>query len=263
MGAMAFWECVRQAWVDAAKFVRSNPFVVIAAFAILLACNAISIELSRLYGLTSPGFTAKFIQWIVMPVRFAVMIALPIQVMRYVMLGERESRPRSIFGKQFWRYFGLSLAIGFGCLVIGALVVGIGFSLTHPFKKYLGGTGLQLFVWGTIALCVVIFIAIRFSLLFCHVGIGRAIRWRASWRDTRGHFWRIAVSHMLALAPLEVFLIGLFALLRAWSGMGTRPTSLYPIAIVVSLFSSLGMVVGATCACWLYRRFARVLLENP
>jgi hypothetical protein len=263
MGAMAFWECVRQAWAEATRFVRRNPLTVTGAFAILLACHAISIELSGLYGPGSPGIASKFMQWIVMPVRLAVMVALSIQVMQYVMPGEYPSRPRSVFGKEFWRYLGLSLAIGFGCIVIGALVVGVGFSLTHSFKNYLGGTGLQLFVWSTIAVCVVIFIAIRFSLLFCHVGIGRTIRWRASWSDTRGHFWRILVSHMLALAPLEVFLIGLFALLRAWPGTEGRSTSLYPVAIVASLFSSLGLVVGTTCACWLYRRLARVLLENP
>lgn len=263
MGAMAFWECVRQAWVDATGFVRRKPFTVAAAFAILLADSAISIESGGLHGLTSSAIASNLLQWIFIPVRFAVMIALPIQVVRYVMLGEQESHPRSVFGKQFWRYFGLCLAIGFGSIVVGALIVAVGFSVTHSFNGYLGKTGLQLFVWSVIAICVVTFIAIRFSLLFCHVGIGRAIRWRASWRDTRGHFWRIVVSHMLTLAPLEVFLISLFAVLRAWSSTGDRSTSLYPIAIVVSLFSSVGMVVGATCACWLYRRFARVLLENP
>ena len=198
-----------------------------------------------------------------MLVRLVVMIALPIQVMRYVLLGEHESRPRSMFGKEFWRYLGLSLAIGFGSIVLGALVVGVGFFLTHSFKRYLGGTGLQLVVWSTIALCVVSFVAIRFSLLFCHVGIGRAIRWRASWSDTRGHFWQIIASHILVLVPLEIFLVGVFAVIRTSSGTAGGSTSLYPAAIVLSLFSSLGPVVGATCACWLYRRFARVLLENP
>jgi hypothetical protein len=263
MGAMAFWECVRQAWVEAIRFVRRKPLTVTAAFAILLACNAISIAPGGLYGPVSPGIASKFMQWLVMPVRLAVMIALPIQVMRYVMLGEPESHSRSMFGKEFWRYLGLSLAIGFGSIVLGALVVGGGFFLTHSFKKYLGGTGLQLVVWSTIALCVVSFIAIRFSLLFCHVGIGRTLRWRASWKDTRGHFWRIIVSHILVLVPLEIFLIGVFAVIRTSSGTAERSTSLYPAAIVVSLFSSLGLVVGATCACWLYRRFARTLLENP
>jgi heme exporter protein D len=261
MGAMAFWDCVRQAWTEATRFVRRKPLTVAGAFAILLACNAISFALSSQYGPALPRIESKLFQWFAMSVRLAVMIALPIQVIRYVILGEHESRPRSVFGKEFWRYLGVYLAIGFGSMAIGALVVGVGFSLTHSFKNFLGATGLQLFVWITIAVCIVVFIAIRFSLLFCHVGIGRTIRWRASWSDTRGHFWRIFVSHMLALAPLEVFLIGLFALLRAWPGTGGR--SVYPAAIVASLFSSLGMIVGATCACWLYRRLARALLENP
>lgn len=263
MGAMAFWECVREAWLNATQFIRRKPLTVTVAFAILFACNVVSVALGGTHGAVSPYIAAKLLQWIVMLVRLTVMVVLPIQVIRHVMLGEHESQPRAIFGNAFWRYLGLSLAIGIGSIVVGALVVGIGFLLTHSFKKPLGGTVVQLIAWSAIAFCVVSFIGTRFSLLFCHVGIGGPIRWRASWTDTRGHFWRIVFSHVLTLMPLYVVCVALFALIRLALETTGDSTSLYPAAITLSLLSCLGLVLGSTCACWLYRRFARVLAENP
>jgi hypothetical protein len=139
MGAMTYWECVRDAWSDAAKFIQRRPLTVAIAFAILFACNAISLVLSGAQSPISPGGASRLLQLITTPVRLVVMIALPIQVMQYVMLGESESRARSVFGKEFWRYFGLTVAIGTGCIAVALVVIGGGFLLTHTFKVHLGG----------------------------------------------------------------------------------------------------------------------------
>jgi hypothetical protein len=263
MGAMTYWECVRDAWSDAAKFIQRRRLTVAIAFAILFACNAISLVLSGAQSPISPGGASRLLQLITTPVRLVVMIALPIQVMQYVMLGESESRARSVFGKEFWRYFGLTVAIGTGCIAVALVVIGGGFLLTHTFKVYLGGAVSQLFVLGMIALCFISFFGARFSLLFCHVAIGRTTRWRASWTDTSGRVWRIVVSHLLASVPIEVLLIVMFAVVRKSLGtMGERGLP-YFIAAVLSLLTVAGMIVGSSCACWLYRRLARTLLESP
>lgn len=262
MGAMAFWECVRETWVEAARFIRHRPLVVASAFAILLVCNAVPLALTGAYGPVPPGSASKLVQWIATSVRLAAVVALSIQVMRYVILGERESHLRRVFGTEFWRYVGLSFVIGIGSIVVALLVVGIGYFLTHSFKAYFGRASLQLFLWGVIALCVIIFLAVRFSLLFCHVAIGRTARWRASWNDTRGHFWRIIVSHVLAGLPVELCLIGGSALIATLGSAG-KSKHPYLVAIVLSLFTSVGLVVGSACASWLYRRFARTLADNP
>ncbi|WP_201644234.1 hypothetical protein [Paraburkholderia metrosideri] len=210
----------------------------------------------------SAGTASKLLQWITTSVRLVVMLSLSIQVMRDVMLGERELTPRRVFGREFWRYLGLSFAIGVGCIVIAVLLVGVGFLLTRSFKGYFGGAGLQLVMWSAIALCVISFVATRLSLLFCHVAIGRSLRWRAAWNDTRGRFWRIIVSHVLAALPVEVGLVGVFVLIHLTLGTSVKLTPPYLAAMVLSLFTCAGLVIGATCACWLYRRLARTLLEG-
>lgn len=262
MGAIAFWECVRDSWTEAARFIRSRRLTVAAVFAILFACNAVPIAVNEVYGPMLSGGLSKFVQWVVTAVRLVVMLALSIQVMRDIMLGERELHPRRVFGKQFWRYLGLSFVIGVGGMVMTALLVGIGFLLTRSFKGYFGGTGLQLAMWSAIAVCVVSFVATRFSLLFCHVAIGGTLRWRAAWNDTRGHFWRIVVSHILTALPVEVCLVGVFLLVRLMSGTTVKLIPPYLVATVLSLFTCAGLVIGATCASWLYRRLARTLSES-
>jgi hypothetical protein len=256
---MAFWECFRQAWVGAAGFVRRRPFTVVAAIALFFACNVVSI---RLNGAMPLDAGSKFLRWVIALVQLAAMIALSIQTMRYVMLDEHESRPGRGLGKPFWRYVGLSVIVGMGWLIIAALVVGMGFSVTHRFPDHFGSTAAQLVVWGLIAACIASFVTIRFSLLFCQVAIGRSMRWRAAWKDSRGHFWRIILSHILVALPFELCLFGVFALLRKSSGTAVNPGSPYLVAFIFTFFLAVGLIVASTCSSWLYRRYAQRLLEN-
>lgn len=268
MGAMGFWECMRQAWSEAAKFIRHRPLAIVVTFAILLTCDAIAPivgrhhEAAHLAGASIGSTGLSRLIWITSIIKLATMMALPVDVMRYVMSGEQEAGPRRAFGSGFLRYVLLTLIFIIGGVAISALVVGGGYFLTHFFKAYLGGTRLQLTVWGVIAVCVVSYLAIRLSLLFCHVAIGRAMRWRATWKDTGGHFWRIVFSHLLTAVPIQLCMFGALALVKASvRATGTLPFP-YADTMIRSLSASVGLVVGATCACWLYRQFARRLLEN-
>jgi hypothetical protein len=263
MGTMVFWECIRQAWTEAAKFIRRKPLAIILTFAILLACHAIVQTVGQQHGAVLPASRAVHLIWLTSIVQMAAVIALPVDVMRYVMLGEQDAGRRRAFGSGFLRYLLLTLIFVIGAIVIGALLIGVGYFLTHFFKGYFGTTRLQLIAWGVIAACVVSYLGVRFSLLFCHVAIGRAMRWRATWKDTRGHVWRIVLSHLLASVPVQLCLVGTIALTHASIRATGRLPFPYFDAIFRTLFTSVGLVVGATCACWLYRRFAERLLENP
>jgi hypothetical protein len=192
-----------------------------------------------------------------------VMTVLPVQVTQHVMLGEHEARTRSVFGKEFWRYLGLCLALGVGCFVLAAMVIGAGFLVVRTLRIHFVADGLQWGVWGAIAFCLVIFVATRLSLLFCHVAIGRRTYWRASWNDTRGYFWRILVSYFLTVAPLDVCMFVTYAIVDVFSGAANRPALSYLLTVGVSLFTFASLIVSATCACWLYQRLARTLLAVP
>jgi hypothetical protein len=122
------------------------------------------------------------------------------------------------------------------------------------------GTRFLLVAGGAIALCLVTFVATRLSLLFCHVAIGRRARWRASWGDTRRHFWRIVISHFLTGLPLQACVVCLFVVTR--SSAINQQALPYLFAVGLALFHSAALILGSTCSsCWLYQRLARALLE--
>lgn len=137
------------------------------------------------------------------------MIALPVMVMQEIMLGKSGPRPRSIFGKGFWRY-----------LRLGAVMA-------------------------------IVFFA-----------IGGTMQWRASWTDTRGHFWRIVISHLLTALPIQIGVVSTFIVYRALSTVLDANALAYLLAFGLPLFAATGLIVGAACSCWLCRRFAQTLLES-
>jgi hypothetical protein len=263
MDDLTFWACVRYAWLEGGRFVQRKSFIVVVAFAALLACSAASVALSDVHRSVSSVGTSKLTQQVVTLVRFVVMTALPMQVIQYVLLGERDSTSRSMFGKEFWRYVGLAITIGLCCIAIAALWLGGGFLLAHSLRIRFPKFGFQLVVWGAIALCLAVFILTRLSLLFCHVAIGRSARWRASWNDTRGHFWRIVVSHFLTGLPIQACVIVLLAIGRTSMGAINQQALPYLFAVGLSFTSTAGLILGSTCSSWLYKQFARTLLERP
>jgi hypothetical protein len=262
MNAITFGACVRDTWTHGGKFIQRRPLTVAVAFVALLACNAAPIGLSHAHNPMTPVGASRLMQLIITLVRLAVTVALPMQVMQQIMLGDDESHSRPVFGRDFWRYLGLTTAIGMGGVAIAVLLIGGGFLLAHTLRVHVVGIWFQWAVWGTIALCLVTFVGVRLSLLFCHVAIGRTIRWRASWNDTRGHVWRILVSHLLVAVPLYACMIGIILVARAWFWPMGQEALAYLFAAGLSLFTSAGLVVGAACACWLYQRLARTLVED-
>ncbi|WP_144140334.1 hypothetical protein [Paraburkholderia sp. BCC1884] len=259
METATFWRCARDAWVDAWKIISRRPtWVAIAATALLVA-NTLPITLNHLDG--SAVHASRLLPSVTLLARSVVMVALSVTVMQQIMLGEPELRLSSMFGKEFRRYFRVSAMLMLALVAVGVVLIGGG---TVAFRAL----GLRHAVWfealllGAIIVFLCIFVFTRFSLLFCHVAIGGDMKWRAAWKDTRGHFWRIALSHLLTGLPVGICAIGLLLLARVAFRSLDTVTVAYVVAIVQSLFTVVGLVAGSACSCWLYRRFALKLRES-
>ncbi|RDV00865.1 hypothetical protein [Trinickia dinghuensis] len=263
MEELTFGSCVWESWLQGGRFVRHNPLTVIAAIVVLAASGVIAITQYGVHPSPSATLTSGLVRLALELVKVIVMIMLPVQVMRHAMLEEHESSASWLFGKIFWRYLWVGLLLVIICIAILALVFGGGFLLAHSLESRV----LRSFVWivgGVVAVCLVTILWTRLSLLFCHVAIGRTGGWRASWHDTRGHVWRIGLSHLLTALPIQICAIAL--ILGAYFLFGRTFFSAalpYWVAVGQSLTLPVGLIVGSTCLVWFYRRLANTLLDLP
>jgi hypothetical protein len=262
MEEISFLECLREAWLNCGEFIQRKPLTVAVAFFTLLACNAAALALSYAHPSAPPTSAQRGIQLIITLFSVVVTLALPIKVMQLFMLGDHEYRAKALFGQEFWRYLQLGLAIFFGSIAVVGVLVGSVLLLSHLLGMHLVGWFLAV-ILGVTGMCIGCYVGVRLSLLFCHVAIGRKARWSASWNDTRGQFWKIFLSQILTILPLYACGIIVFALVR----IGLGPTDKVVLDALVVIGKSFGtaasLIVGATCGCWLYQRFARTLLTLP
>jgi hypothetical protein len=250
---LSFSECVGTAWRNGGLFLQRRPFLVLLALAVLLVAGLTPLALANT---VYSGIDRALLSLTASTVRLVVMVALPIQVMQYALEAEH-GNPRPMFGKEFWRYLGLCLAFGFTILLLGIIPLAIGLLLARGHSS----RSLLSLAWCVIMMCLVVFISIRFSLLFCHVATGHKARWRACWSDTRGYFWRIFVSHFLTGLPIQVLVIALIAIAYFLIPVANRPLLPWISAIGFALTIPVSLVFGSACSCWLYTRLANTLLE--
>ena len=260
MGTITYLDCARTAWADAWKVVlRRSPPVALALAALLIA-NIATVTLSRMPVTVPTTSIARLMQDLILLIRSTAILALPMHVMQIIMIGDHEFRLSSIFGKPFWRYLGLGSVIGAGFCGILVLVMVGGFFVFHALGFHKPGIWLPSGLAGVVTFCLLIFVATRLSLLFCHVAIGGTIRWRASWNDTRGHFWKILLSQLLIGLPTQFVMIAIFLLGRVLAKSMGADAWAYLFAIISAPVEVIGLIVGAACLCLLYRRFAETLL---
>jgi hypothetical protein len=197
-------------------------------------------------------------------VQAATWVGLPVQAARYVLLGPSQAKASRFFDRGFWRYWRVCLVIG---LSVGAVTLAAAVSL-YLVARGLGhrldraSSLLLLLVAASFAAVVLVYVSARLCLLFCHVAIGGSARWRAAWRDTRGHFWSIWGTHVVVALPLSVLLIVCYRLappvLRALGGNST--TWFFGIVPAVSL--TVLVMVHVSSSAWLYRRYANEIRES-
>lgn len=259
MDTISFRQCARDAWRDTGKiFFRIPTWIAIAALALLLA-NILPLTFWHAHG--SRSNVAGLVKLVTVAGRSLVTIALAVLVTQQLMQSEREVRLRSIFGKEFRRYMRVSALLALGYSLFAIILIFGGFLI-------LRNVGIRHAQWiittlyASAIVCVSVFFTARFSLIFCHVALGGKMRWRAAWIDSRGHFWHIALYHVLTGLPLGIGVVLLFVIGRLAHHAIAPIFVAYLTALAQAVFLPLGIIVGTACSCWLYRHLAATLLEQ-
>ncbi|GAB2891964.1 hypothetical protein GCM10027093_28960 [Paraburkholderia jirisanensis] len=255
MEALTFKDCFRDAWTDAANVARNRPVMMLVAVAGLLACGAISFALSHTPGAAARGSAVPLLLLPVALVRMAILTALPVQVIQQILRGST-GRTSAIFGREFWRYLGFGLLLGIGAALVAGVFGVLGYLAFVESGNAHAPVWLRVGAVGLVTLGVLLFAGCRMSLMFCHIATGGPMRWRASWQDTRGHVWRIIVSHFLTLLPIQLAGVGLGIAGAFWIPRGHTGALDYLLQLCSALFWVAALTVGGACSCWLYKRLA-------
>jgi hypothetical protein len=255
MGALTFKDCFRDAWTDAAHVVRKRPVMMLVAVAGLVVCGAISLALSHTPGAAARGSAVPLLLLPVGLVRLAILTALPVQVIQQILRGAT-GRTSAIFGREFWRYLGFGVLLGIGVAIIAGVLGVLGYLAFVESGNRHAPVWLRVGVVGLITAAVLLFVCCRVSLMFCHIATGGPVRWRASWQDTRGHVWRIIVSHFLTLLPIQIAIVVLGIAAAFWIPRGHAGALGYLLEVGGALFWVVGLTVGGACSCWLYKHLA-------
>jgi hypothetical protein len=255
MEALTFKDCFRDAWTDAANVVRNRPVMMFVAVAGLVVCGAISLALSHTPGAAARGSAVPLLLLPVALVRVAILTALPVQVIQQILRGGT-GRTSAIFGWEFWRYLGFGVLLGIGAALVAAVLGVLGYLAFLESGNGHAPLWVRVSVVGLITVGVLLYGGCRMSLMFCHIATGGPMRWRASWQDTRGHVWRIIVSHFLTLLPIQIASVGLGIAAAFWVPRGDAGTLGYLLELGSALFWVAALTVGGACSCWLYKRLA-------
>jgi hypothetical protein len=256
-------ECFKGAWRDAWHSILNRPDLLVLLIVYgLSCCIRIQMQLDEAAGASTMGHVT--IRLMCSLVQGATWVGLPVQASRYVLLGPSQAKASRFFDRGFWRYWRVCLVIGLsvGAVALAAAVSlylvarGLGHRLDHASSLLL------IVVTALFAAAVLIYISARLCLLLCHVAIGGSARWRAAWRDTRGHFWSIWGTHFVVALPLSVVLIVCYRLappvLRAIGGNSTT----WFFGIVPAVGMTVLILVNVSSSAWLYRRYANEIRES-
>lgn len=258
MATFTFWRCVLVGWADAWRYVCQRPVRVMSFF--LIAWLAPYIDALLLPDLHPPF---KAIVWVPFGVvglaRVVVLTALPVDVLRFLLLDAPQARAEPVFGRSLRRYVTVTWASILAILCAAVVVVGFGIGVAVVLKPdhFRAPPMSVLLAYATIvAVCLGLIFLTRLNLLFTHVAIGGRVRVADAWRDSRGHFWSISATQGIASLPLFLFSC---LLIRQHMGMA-RPADMW--ALLGAIADVTNFCVGAGCAGCLYRRYAQSL-KNP
>ena len=171
-----------------------------------------------------------------------------IAVHRFVLLGEVTDRytlnPREPRFLQFFSWTALY-----------QLLIGVPGVIATLERGSTGGTGITL-------LCLALIGSVWLLLLFPAIAVdARGAAWQNSVADTKGHWWRIAGTFVLAVIPLLAVLLPIlfvvFSLIPEQEHSSVK--TLVMINGIVSVASVLGLCVFAAVASRLFAAFANRL----
>jgi hypothetical protein len=253
-GPASIVQVATQAWRDAFRIFRAmGPLVAVtAALAVLFAflwaeaLQAIDLKnLSKLQSLGLPVLSEAASNFILTP--------LVIAVYRFILLGESTTTYRLVGrdrrSTRFFLYLMLlSLALGVFRLV--ALLV------SDPAQ--VSASGVIAFI--AVFIAYAIFDA-RTTILFPALAIDVAsANVKASFHDSRRHFWRITLVKLCTVAPILISteILGLWWRIRAG---GAENTPL--LLLVLAALSPILATAAAAAASQLYRDYADKLKPPP
>lgn len=255
---MNFAQCVTGAWVDAWRITRRSPL-----FIALLVAGVYFLDLERstvkaAHANVLPTFGALALLWVLQALLLSIAI---VQVHRFILLDEPPVSRHAFLGGAYWRY--VVVAYGVSCLAIVGVVIAalVFFGLSWAIESHSPGRG-GLAVFAVVMCWLYAWFLMRMSLMYTQASLGRPLRWRAAWRDTRGNMRKIygtqcvlSITIAFALLPVIILKFTIIAMLGADSRLA-----------VTQLFSDLIAVWAAllfsACSAWIYRRFAAELLQR-
>jgi hypothetical protein len=276
-------QCLRGAWRDAALCMRRMPTLFLLAFVLVLATGIAGYQeqlsappsvnpLSSIadgsavrgaalgHSLTSLGLA--FLQSLVIAV-------LAVQVIRFTMtLNAKpgasgvETQPTRLWDAGFRRYFLLCIAV-VAAYVGATVIVVIAWILMRLAGMSTGTSMAATATLAVLALCGMSYVSGRLALLFPHTAAGGRLAWRAAWEDSRGNFWAIASTAVVAILPI-VAIATVFTVVTEMLVTAASTDSLtVGLLVVQSIVTLLYTATTATCSVWLYRKFGAVLKAQP
>jgi hypothetical protein len=268
-------QCLRGAWRDAASALRHMPTLFLLAFVLVLATGVAGYQVqlsapasaSSLTSITngSAGLGNSLKSLGLTFLQSLVIAVLAVQVIRFAMtLGvepgaSSSSTPSThLWDAGFRRYFLL-------CIVLVAAYVGataavviawIGLRLAGLSS---GTSTAAAATLGVLAVCGMSYVSARLALLFPHTAAGGRLQWRAAWEDSRGHFWAISTTAVVAILPIVAIATVFTVIAEMLATAGSIGSLTVGLLVVQSVVTLLYTATTATCSVWLYRRFGAVL----
>jgi hypothetical protein len=255
---IGFKQCVAGAWRDGLRMLRHSPLIVVTSIAVLFF---IGIWQNDLTAEPNPhALHVGFAKFGFVVIHVLTFNAVVFQTLRFILLGDQAVTLRSFIGRDFWRYAGLVYGLTFAFLVSFLVIV-----VVLGFTTYALGWRGSFFPLVATCICMLLliwaWIRLRIALLLTHVALGGAIRWRAAWRDTRGHAGGMVAAYLGVTVSMTAaaIVIGLLGAIVAAMLHDTRtgPVMLLTREVIVVPAT----VIAAACSTWIYRRYASELLQ--
>ncbi len=279
MASITIGQCFKGAWTDGTRAIIEHPVFTLAVFALMLCLASFQLQFHPYLPGMDPAarLHASVIQFGLTLLHGLLVSCLAVHATRFSLDNGASSRLKWLIDGTWLRYIGLFVGLGFViafAIAATALICAFGVAFLSktsgvrlaPFAGMLSvAVPLSvLAVLGTYPIC-------RISLLFCHIAFGGKLAWRAAWNDSRGHVWSMIGTHLLVSLPFFAMLIVLVLIGRQTfiSGLANSVNAAHGfdgsigswVALVQTLWTIIGISVGASCSAWLYRRFASTILE--
>lgn len=244
------WHNTRDVWHDVRWFIQQRKALVAAFCALFLVGHfvrllpAALLPLSvQLWALAHPVLAEQ----LGLALAALVQSALCVQIMRAVLLGS--ATPSSaLFGRPLWRYLIAHLAIGVIFVAIAIAVANLARLLERALHADWPLYSAQTVLTMLAAFWIASYAALRLMLALGRAALDQAPHWHAAWRDSRGRFWPMLASYVLALLPVCV---GLFILSNlVWMATFYGVQALFstpPVAIGIENYSP-KLLIGAVIA---------------